>query len=260
RGERADRPLTILAGVPAEARVRAADSRGGTGVTSYAIVFDGYRGHFVLPATVPTELGIVSAGGSDGATLRFTIGAPIRPDGSMATSGQEFRVVARIAAIDDGGRISPWITRELSVLPVGTGDVEVALTMSEPTDLDLYVTDPTGNSIYFGNTTGVSGGHLDLDANAACGGNVGVDNEHIYWAQGRAPRGTYTVRVAHYESCIQGRPVDYRITVRNCGETVVLSGRFAGAAQSQVCSSGGQDPSWCQDVVSFVVPSCSAPN
>lgn len=260
RGEDLSRALTILAGVPAEARVRAADASGGTGVTAYALSFDGYRGHFVLPATVPTELGIVSAGGSDGATLRFTIGAPIRPDGSLATSGPAFPAVARIAAIDDAGRVSPWIVRQLSVLPVGTGDVEVALTMSEATDLDLYVTDPTGNAIYFGNTTGVSGGHLDLDANAACGSHLGINNEHIFWQQGRAPRGTYTVRVAHYESCIQGRPVDYRITVRNCGETVVLSGRFAGASRSQTCLVGGQDPSWCQDVVSFVVPPCAPPN
>ncbi|UJR79813.1 hypothetical protein [Sandaracinus amylolyticus] len=259
-GEQPDRPLTILAGVPAEARVRAADASGGPGVTSYAIAFDGYRGHFVLPATVPTELGVVSASGSDGATVRFTIGAPIRQDGTLASSGQPFRVIARIAAIDDQGRMSPWITRELSVLPVGTGDVEVALTMSEATDLDLYVTDPTGNTVYFGNTTGVSGGHLDLDANAACSGNLGVDNEHVYWPTGRAPRGTYSVRVAHYESCIQGRPVDYRITVRNCGETVVLSGRFAGGARPEQCLSNGQDPSWCQDVVSFVVPPCAPPN
>ena len=258
--EDATRPLTILAGVPAAARVRAADASGGPGVTAYAIAFDGYRGHFVLPATVPTELGSVSAGGSEGATVRFTIGAPVRQDGTLATSGQAFRVIVRIAAIDDQGRQSPWVTRELSVLPVGTGDVEVALTMSEPTDLDLYVTDPTGNTVYYGNTEGVSGGHLDLDANAACGANVGIDNEHVYWPTGRAPRGTYTVRVAHYESCIEGRPVDYRITVRNCGETVVLSGRFAGAAESRSCLVGGQDPRWCQDVVSFVVPPCAARN
>jgi hypothetical protein len=259
-GERADQPLTILAGVPAEARVRAADASGGASVTSYAIAFPGYRGHFVLPATVPTELGLVSAGGSDGAMIRFSIGAPIRPDGSIATSGDPFPATISIAAIDAGGRISPYVSRPLSILPVGTGDVEVALTMSEATDLDLYVTDPTGTTVYFGNTTGVSSGQLDLDANAGCGSNLGVDNEHVFWERGRAPRGTYTVRVAHYASCIEGRPVDYRVTVRNCGETAVLTGRFVGRGQSETCLVGGQDPSWCQDVVSFVVPPCGATN
>jgi hypothetical protein len=260
RGEDLSHPLSVLSGVPVEAEVLAADASGGSGVTAYAVAFIGYEGYFVLPAMVPTELGPVSAGGSNGATIRFTLGAPIRPRGAAGPSGQEFPVVMRMAAIDDQGRVSPWITRNLQVLPVGTGDVEVALTMTAPTDLDLYVTDPLGATVYFGNTTSMSGGHLDLDANAACSSNLGVNNEHVYWGQGRAPRGTYSVRVAHYESCIQGRPVDYRITVRNCGETVVLSGRFVGAGESTSCLSGGNSPNFCQDVVSFVVPSCAPPN
>lgn len=259
-GEPVDRPITILAGVPAESHVRAADSSGGFAVTSYAVAFDGYAGHFVLPATVQTELGIVSAGGSDGATVRFTIGAAIRPDRTLATSGEGFRATMRVAAIDDQGRVSPYVPRDLAILPVGTGDVEVALNMTESTDLDLYVTDPTGNTIYYGNTQGVTGGHLDLDANAACSGNMGVNTEHVFWHQGRAARGTYTVRVAHFESCIQGRPVDYRVTVRSCGETVVLSGRFTGFGESSSCLVGGQDPAFCQDVVSFLVPPCRVSN
>lgn len=258
-GESVGTPLTILAGVPATARVRAGDSAGGFGVTSYAVAFDGYSGHYVLPATVQTELGVVSAGGSDGASVRFTIGAPIRPDRTIATTGDAFSVTMRIAAVDDQGRVSPYVPRELSIVPVGTGDVEVALTMSEPTDLDLYVTDPTGTTVYYGHTQGVGGGSLDLDANAACSGNMGVNTEHVFYPNGLAPRGSYTVRVAHYESCVQGRPVDYRVTVRACGETVVLVGRFVGMGQSQQCLSGGQDPSWCQDVVSFNLPTCRPP-
>lgn len=260
RGEDLSRQLTVLSGVPAETDVLAADAGGGPGIVEYAVAFVGYQGYFMLPAMVPTELGPVTAGGSNGATVRFTLGAPIRPDGTMAPAAVEFPVVMRMAAIDEQGRVSPWITRNLNVLPVGTGDVEVALTMSEPTDLDLYVTDPLGATIYYGNTTSMSGGHLDLDANAACSSNLGVNNEHVYWGQGRAPRGTYSVRVAHFESCIQGRPVEYRVTVRNCGETVVLSGRFVGEGATTRCLSSGQSPGSCQDVVSFVVPSCAPQN
>ncbi len=174
--ERTDRPLVTLAGVPLELRVRAADASGGPGIVRYVVSFDGYRGHFSLPATVPTELGLVSAGGSDGASVRFLIGAPARPDGTLAGPGQSITAVMRVAAVDDQDRVSPYVTRQLDILPVGTGDVEVALTMSEPTDLDLYVTDPTGATIWYGNTSGATGGHLDLDANAACSGNMGVDN------------------------------------------------------------------------------------
>lgn len=258
-GEALDRPVTILAGVPVELRVRAADSRGGFEVTSYAVAFDGYRGHFLLPATVPTELGPVSASGSDGAAVRFAIGAAARPDGTLlGANDTPLPVVARIAAIDSDGRVSPWVVRQLSVVPVGTGDVEVALAMTESTDLDLYVTDPTSSTIYYANTSGPTGGHLDLDANAGCGSNMGVNAEHVFWPQGRAPRGSYTVRVANFESCIQGRPVDYRVTVRACGETVVLSGRFVGDGDSATCLNTDGDATKCQDVVRFVVPACAA--
>ena len=130
--------------------------------------------------------------------------------------------------------------------------------MGEPTDLDLYVTDPAGTMIYFGNRDSFTGGHLDLDANAACSSNVGVDNEHVFWPAHRAPPGTYRVHVAHYESCIGGRPVDYRVTVHACGEIVVLSGRYQGGGRSEVCRRPGRaDRAWCQEVVAFEIPPCA---
>lgn len=253
------RPLDVIAGVPAEAHVRAADASGGTDVTEYLISFEGYPGFFRLPTMVQTELGVVTAAGSDGATVRFTIGAPMRPDRTFAQPGQPFDARMVMASVDSQGHISAPIRRALSILPVGTGDVEVAMTMNLATDLDLYVTDPAGTTVYFGNTGGFSGGHLDLDANAACSGHMGANSEHIFWPQGLAPAGNYTVRVAHYESCIGGQPVEYRVTVRACGETVVLTGRFDGQARSQTCMSSQGEPSWCQDVVTFQAPSCAAP-
>ncbi|MFO0681745.1 MAG: hypothetical protein U0234_06830 [Sandaracinus sp.] len=257
QGELTSRPLDVIAGVPAEARVSASDAAGGTDVTEYLVSFEGYPGTFHLATTVQTELGVVQAAGSDGASVRFTIGAPMLPDRTMAPPGRPFRAFMLVSAVDSQGHVSAPVRRELSVLPVGTGDVEVAMTMSIPTDLDLYVTDPAGTTVYFGNTSGFSGGHLDLDANAACSGHMGANSEHIFWPAHGAPAGTYTVRVAHYESCIGGAPVDYRVTVRACGETVVLTGNFAGGSQSQACMSSQPDGSWCQDVVTFQLPSCS---
>ena len=130
--------------------------------------------------------------------------------------------------------------------------------MTEATDLDLYVVEPTGVAVYYRNTSSFTGGHLDLDANAACNSNVGVNNEHIYWPRGRAPAGTYAVRVANYTSCINGNHVDYQVTVRNCGDVAVFAGGFDGFGnRSQCTTSQGQDPTWCHDVVSFVVTPCS---
>lgn len=252
--------LTVLARTPSRVMVRARDASGGTDVVGYLVSFDGYAGHFYLPATVPTELGAVQAGGSDGATVYFAIQSPVMPNGVSVSAGQRFEATMRVASVDRQGRASTPVSRALSVVAVGSGDVEVTLTMGEATDLDLYVTDPTGVVVYFGNTNAFSGGHLDLDANAACSSNVGVDNEHIYWPAGRAPVGRYRVHVAHYQSCIQNRPVAYRVTVSACGETAVFTGRFDGTSRPQACRSAPTpgDRSWCQQVVTFDMPGCTA--
>lgn len=257
-GEDATRPIDVIANVPAAARVGAMDAHGGPDVMHYLVSFDGYPGHFSLPVRVQTELGPVAASGSEGATVRFTIGSAQRPDRSVIQVGQSFVATMRIQAVDSSGRVSPAIARQVNIVPAGQGDVEVAMTMSLATDLDLYVTDPSGTTVYYGNRDVFSGGHLDLDANAACSGNRGVQAEHVYWPEGRAPAGNYTVRVAHYMSCVQGRPIDYRVTVRACGETVVLTGRFTGSGRGASCMSTPDDPVWCQEVVSFQVPNCAA--
>ena len=256
-GEPVDRPLDVVPGSPAQAAVRARDAMGGTDITEYLVAFDGYRGHFVLPARVMTEFGSVAAPGSDGATVRFTMGAAIRPDGSPIPPGVPFPSMVRIAARDSTGHVSPYVTRPLNLLGLGTGDVEVTLSMSVPTDLDLYVSDPSGSTVYYGNTTIGSGGHLDLDANAACSGNMGVNSEHVFWPAARAPAGTYNVRVAHFESCVRGAPIDYRVTVRACGETAVLTGRFTGMGNGASCLGAAGDPNWCQDIVRFTIPPCA---
>jgi len=63
--------------------------------------------------------------------------------------------------------------------------------------------------------------------------------------------------VAHFESCIHGAPVDYRVTVRACGETAVFSGRFEGEGDINNCfSDPGSNRGWCQQVVSFDVAPC----
>ncbi|MGE0785425.1 MAG: hypothetical protein AB7S26_07045 [Sandaracinaceae bacterium] len=256
--ENASQPLAVLARTPSRALVRAADGSGGTDIAGYLAAFEGYPGHFYLPATVPTELGVVQAGGSDGATVYFAIQSPVMANGGTVRPGETFDVTMRLASVDRQGRASAPVSRPLRVLAVGAGDVEVTLTMSEPTDLDLYVTDPTGVVIYFGNSRAFSGGQLDLDANAACSSNMGVDNEHVFWPTNGAPSGRYEVHVAHYESCIQNRPVNYRVTVTACGETAVLSGSFTGSGRAESCQNAPrpEDRAWCQKVVAFDMPGC----
>ncbi len=251
-------PLTVIPGSPSELSIVAGPGEGSEGgVQALIVSFDGYPGHFWLPAVVDSELGQVRVTGIDAAAFRFGIDAPIGPGGAPLTDKPYLDVVMRVASVDESGRISDAAPRTVRVMTLGTGDVEVTLSMSTATDLDLYVVEGTGTMIYYGNTTSPSGGHLDLDANAACGNQMGVNAEHIFWRTGQAPAGTYQVRVAHYRNCLGVAPVDYTVTVRNCGETAVFSGRFDGAGVSETCSQEpGAQRGWCQTVVNFDVSPC----
>jgi hypothetical protein len=80
-----------------------------------------------------------------------------------------------------------------------SGDVQITLAWNTGADLDLYVYDPQGNRIYYGEPQAPSGGHLDQDARGNC--NPSQPNnriENVYWGGGvRPPSGRYTVEV-HY--------------------------------------------------------------
>ena len=94
---------------------------------------------------------------------------------------------------------SPEPTR---VVNLGTGDVQVTLTWNGYNDLDLYVTDPFGETIYYQHTTSASNGQLDVDANRGCVSNITPNPvENIFWLSGAAPRGTFTVYVNYYANC-----------------------------------------------------------
>jgi len=83
----------------------------------------------------------------------------------------------------------------------GSGDVKATLTWGSAADLDLHVTDPSGDEIYFGNDASESGGALDVDANAACWSVASQPTENIYWPSGGAPAGTYHVQVVTWSPC-----------------------------------------------------------
>jgi hypothetical protein len=77
-------------------------------------------------------------------------------------------------------------------LKYGYGDVQVTLTWNNTSDLDLWVTDPYGEKIYYLNSTSASGGQLDVDD------INGYGPENIFWPTGGAPEGRYTVQVDYY--------------------------------------------------------------
>jgi hypothetical protein len=124
----------------------------------------------------------------------------------------------------------PVIARSLSVLRVGSGDVQVSVAWNSAADVDLHVVDPSGEEIYYGSRASESGGELDLDSNAACASDQ-PRNENTVWPTGEAPLGTYTVRLDYWDSC-DALQTDYVVTVWVKGqEPKVFSGTFTGTGE-----------------------------
>lgn len=76
----------------------------------------------------------------------------------------------------------------------GSGFLQIRLTWdADETDLDLHVTDPAGDEIYFLYPCSRSGGYLDLD------NTEGLGPENVIW-DANAPDGAYQVGVVYYSA------------------------------------------------------------
>jgi hypothetical protein len=127
--------------------------------------------------------------------------------------------------------LGPYATQSLSLITVGTGDVQVSISWNSAADVDLHVVEPGGEEVYYGHTASATGGELDLDSNAACGSD-GPRNENITWASGTAPAGEYIVRVDYWSACAATQ-TDYVVTVHVQGhEPEIFSGTFTGAGDN----------------------------
>lgn len=130
-------------------------------------------------------------------------------------------------AVGSASGAGTWAMAPVQVVQVATGAVQVSVSWDVPSDVDLHLVEPSGEEIYYGNRTSASGGVLDLDSNAGCGGSD-VRNENITWPDSSPPRGEYTVRVNYWSSCGQSA-TNYVVTVRVAGQsTRTFQGQFTG--------------------------------
>jgi len=81
----------------------------------------------------------------------------------------------------------------IGALEAGYGDIQITLSWDTTDDIDLWVTDPSGEKIYWNNKYSQSGGYLDYDD------RNGFGPENVYWPEGQAPSGKYLVQVDHYD-------------------------------------------------------------
>jgi tRNA (guanosine-2'-O-)-methyltransferase len=87
-----------------------------------------------------------------------------------------------------------------------SGSIQVTLSWETKADLDLYVTDPAGETLSHQNTEVASGGYLDHDARGKCRPDEQKNTiENVYWEKGTSPpSGKYEVKVHYYAECASG--------------------------------------------------------
>lgn len=108
-----------------------------------------------------------------------------------------------------------------SDLAVGQGDLRITLQWdTEDVDMDLHVTDPGGEEIFFLNRTSTSGGELDRDDDVCGRPFDGQSIENIFWPADSAPTGTYTVEIDEFGICTEGAQANWTVQVF-FGDTVV---------------------------------------
>jgi hypothetical protein len=171
------------------------------GATSAALMLDGDRGYWILPAGVPDVASPTFP--SFHASLSFSRDIP----------GGRYTLLVRAAG--ESGRFGPANADNsltITALGIPPGELVVTLTWDTEADLDLHVVDPNGIEIFNRNINSWqkpppgqdagdpnSGGILDFDSNANCVID-GLRQENVLWRE-TPPAGHYIARVDTFSLC-----------------------------------------------------------
>lgn len=114
-------------------------------------------------------------------------------------------------------------------------DVRVSLIWDNTNDLDLYVTTPSGERIYYGHKQSQCGGMLDVDRNVR--GETRTPVENVRWAKGAAPDGEYIVTVQNF-AFHEGNtePTPFRVEIEVAGELFFHEGLMSPKGETQAQS------------------------
>lgn len=111
-------------------------------------------------------------------------------------------------------------TLGVSLIEAGTGKLQVSLSWEKAQDVDLYLVEPGGETIYYGSGISSNGGNLDVDSNAGCGID-NINNENItYGDESVVIAGEYIVRVNLWSECGVTERNNYVVSARVNGSIV----------------------------------------
>lgn len=114
------------------------------------------------------------------------------------------------------------------------GDVEITMHWENENDMDLHCIEPSGEEISYENKLSRSRGQLEIDMNNEVTRNHPF--EHIYWPTGRAPAGTYTVKVEHYSRKCNQNNTPFTVTVKYGDKTETYNGSLSEDESTTVCT------------------------
>ena len=101
-----------------------------------------------------------------------------------------------------------------------TGAVQVTVAWDSGADIDLYVTDPSGETLFYNekNDHTSLGGHLDQNARGDCRQQQHAHIENAYWSA--AAPGVYRVELHYFGPCEKSRKTHAQLSVSVRGKLV----------------------------------------
>lgn len=103
-----------------------------------------------------------------------------------------------------------------------SGDIQFSLIWNNTNDIDLHVICPSGEKISYANRRSSDGGELDVDMNVSGESTTPVEN--VFWAKGKAPKGSYRVYVDHFSQHNSPARTPYQVAVTIGSETLIFNG------------------------------------
>ena len=190
------------------------------GASAVSLFLDGDSGHYIVPAGAP-DLTAPELPTFD-ARLAFSPWLPLGP------------YTLRLQATDEAGHYGPPSTQSLLAEdePPPEGVLVISLRWERAADLDLHVTDPSGQEIWARRKSGPASpapgrpppgsetGYLDIDSNSLCVID-GRQQENVVYRK-LAASGRYQIRVDTFSLCGQSTAY-WQVAVWSLGHKVAIA-------------------------------------
>ncbi len=157
-----------------------------------------------------------------------------------------------IAGIDEDGNVGMADSLKVIMIDAALGNLTVSCMWDKLVDIDLYLQEPNGDTIYFDNPSSENLGYLDMDSNPFCWLDS-VNAENIYYEDNAAVEaGTYNVFLRYLSNCDISDTVNFNVTVTLNEDTIDMEG-----SENPLTGSFGPEETFInpKKIVSFTIAS-----